>query len=67
MMDLLKQLDPLRIVDRELGTVEIEVPIPPTGVAPALRKLIRIAAQHDVAVPLARSDGSPRLPGRTPR
>ncbi len=53
MMDLLQELDPVRIVDRELGTVEIEVPIPAIGLAPALRKVIRIAAQHDVAVPLA--------------
>lgn len=59
MMDLFEQLDPMRIVDQSTGTVEIEVPIPPIGVAPALRKLLRIAAQHDVAVPLARQ--------RTPR
>ncbi|HTT31415.1 MAG TPA: GNAT family N-acetyltransferase [Solirubrobacteraceae bacterium] len=52
MMDLLQELDPVRIVDRELGTVEIEVPIPSVGLAPALRKVIRIAAQNDIAVPL---------------
>src|SRR5579862_9783510 len=52
MMDLLQELDPLRIVGRELGTVEIEVPIPAIGLAPALRKVIRIAAQHDVALPV---------------
>jgi GNAT superfamily N-acetyltransferase len=52
-MDLLQDLGPVRIVDRELGTVEIEVSIPPIGLAPALRKLIQIAAQHDVTVPLA--------------
>ena len=28
MMDLLKRLDTVRIIDQELGTVEIEVPIP---------------------------------------
>jgi GNAT superfamily N-acetyltransferase len=56
MMDLFRQLDPMRIVDREAGTVEIEVPIPPIGVAPALKKLIRIAAEHDVAVPPARNN-----------
>ena len=53
MMDLLRQLAPMRIVDRETGTVEIEVSIPRIGVAPALRKLIRIAAEHDGAVPPA--------------
>jgi GNAT superfamily N-acetyltransferase len=56
MMDLLQDLDPVRIVDRDLGTVEIEVPIPPVGLAPALRKVIRIAAQHDIAVPLTHPD-----------
>jgi GNAT superfamily N-acetyltransferase len=61
MMDLLKELDPMRIVDREAGTVEIEVPIPPIGLAPALRKLIRIAAQHDVAVPPLRNSRMLRL------
>ena len=52
MMELFKQLDPMRCVDQATGTVEIEVPIAPIGVAPALRKLLAIAAQHDVAVPL---------------
>ena len=53
MMDLLKRLDPMRIVDQESGTVEIEVPIPAIGLAPTLRKLLRIAASNDVAVPHA--------------
>lgn len=61
MMDLLKELDPLRIVDQESGTVEIEVPIPAVGLAPSLRRLVRIAAQHDVAVPLAHRDDPHRL------
>jgi magnesium-transporting ATPase (P-type)/GNAT superfamily N-acetyltransferase len=63
MMDLLQALDPVRIVDRELGTVEIEVPIPAIGLAPALREVIRIAAQHDIAIPLARHDGPRRIAG----
>ena len=63
MMDLLKELDPIRIVDQEAGTVEIEVPIPPIGLAPALRKLIRIAAEHDVAVSLAHNNRMLRLAG----
>jgi len=63
MMDLLRRLDPIRIIDRETGRVELEVPIPPIGVAPALRKVLQIAAQHDVAVPLARPDRTPRLGG----
>jgi GNAT superfamily N-acetyltransferase len=63
MMDLLQELGPVRVVDRDLGTVEIEVPIPPIGLAPALRKLIRIAARHDVAVPLADRSGPRRVAG----
>jgi GNAT superfamily N-acetyltransferase len=62
MMDLLRQLGPVRIVDREAGTVEVELPIPPVGVAPSLRELLRIAAHHDVAVPLGRGDGRARPP-----
>jgi GNAT superfamily N-acetyltransferase len=48
MMDLLKRLDAVRIIDREPGTVEIEVRIPKLGLAPALRKLLRISAHTDV-------------------
>jgi GNAT superfamily N-acetyltransferase len=53
MMDVLKSLGPVRIVDRDLGTVEIEMPIPAVGLSPALSKLLRIAARNDVAVALA--------------
>jgi GNAT superfamily N-acetyltransferase len=52
-MDLLQELDAAQIVDREPGTVEIEVALPASGLAPALTKMIRIAARHDVSVPLA--------------
>jgi GNAT superfamily N-acetyltransferase len=50
MMDVLTNLGPFRIIDRELGTVEIQMPIPEVGLSPALRKLLGIAALHDVAV-----------------
>ena len=60
MMDVFESLGPVRIVDRELSTVEIEMPIPEVGVSPGLRKLLRVAARHDVAVPLAGPDGMPR-------
>ncbi len=50
MMDLITALAPVRIVDRGPGTVEVELPIPEVGLAPALRKLLRVAAQHDVVV-----------------
>ncbi len=51
MMTLLERLGPLRVVDREVGTVEIEMPIPEVGLSPVLRKLLRIAAGTDVAAP----------------
>jgi hypothetical protein len=47
MMDVLKSLGPVRIVGRDVGTVEIEIPIPAVGLSPALRKLLRIAARND--------------------
>jgi hypothetical protein len=34
--------------------VEIEVPLPAAGAAPELRELLRVAAEHDVAVPVTR-------------
>lgn len=61
MLDLLKELGPVQIVHRAQGTVDIEVPIPAVGVAPALRKLLRIAARHDVAVPIIPGQGSERV------
>jgi GNAT superfamily N-acetyltransferase len=62
-LDLLKRLDPVRIVDREFGRVEIQVPIPAVGLAPALRKLLRIAASTDVMAPLSPRRQAPRLSG----
>jgi GNAT superfamily N-acetyltransferase len=52
MMDVIKGLGPVRIVDREIGTVEIEMPIPEDGLSPALKKLLGVAARHKVVVPL---------------
>jgi len=58
MMDLFEELDRVQIIDRDLGRVEIEVPIPSVGVAPALRKVIRIAAQDEIGVrSLVTADG----------
>jgi hypothetical protein len=42
---------PVQVMDRELGTVEIEMPIPKVGLSLALRKLLCVAARNDVAVP----------------
>jgi GNAT superfamily N-acetyltransferase len=62
MMDVIKGLGPVRIVDREIGTVEIEMPIPDAGLSPALQKLLRVAARHKVVVPLEdRHRRRPRL------
>ncbi len=55
MLDILRRLDPVRIIDREQGRVEVEVPIPEIGLAPGLRKVLQIAARHDIVVPLAAS------------
>jgi GNAT superfamily N-acetyltransferase len=53
MMDLFRRLDRVKIVDRDTGTVEVEVPIPEIGLAPALRKLLEVSARADVMVPPA--------------
>jgi GNAT superfamily N-acetyltransferase len=63
MMDVLSHLGPVRIVDRQAGTVEIEMPIPKVGLAPALKKLLRIAARHDLIAP---PDGAHRPRRITP-
>jgi GNAT superfamily N-acetyltransferase len=52
MKDLLEELGAVRIVDRAAGTVEVEVRVPAVGVDPALRKLIRLAAARDIAIPI---------------
>lgn len=62
MLDLLRGLHPPRIVDRESGTIELEMPIPAIGLAPVLRKLLQIAAHSDVVVPLGANTRVPRLP-----
>jgi GNAT superfamily N-acetyltransferase len=48
MRDLLERLGPVRIVDRDVSTVEVEVPNPAVTVSPELRKLVRVAARYDV-------------------
>ena len=63
MMDMLKRLDPVRILDREVGTDQIEVPIPAIGLAPPLRELLRISARSDVVVPPSLATGRDALSG----
>jgi GNAT superfamily N-acetyltransferase len=64
MMDVLTALGPVRIVDREVGTVEIEMPIPEVGLSPALTRLLRVAARDNVVVPLEDRHGTARTPPR---
>ena len=47
MFDLFEHLGTVRIVDRETGTVEVEVAIPELGMAPGLKKLLRLCAGND--------------------
>ena len=44
MLELLTALGEVTIVDRDVGTIEVEVPLQPVGLAPALTKLLKIAA-----------------------
>lgn len=55
MMEVLEGLGPVHVVDRDSGTVQIEIPIPETGLAPALRKLLRIAAREQAAASATRA------------
>jgi RimJ/RimL family protein N-acetyltransferase len=66
MMNLLERLGPLRVVDREVGTVEIEMPIPEVGLSPVLRKLLRIAARTDAAAPPGPHHRPPRQDNGSP-
>ena len=59
MMELFEALGPVRIVDREVGTVRIEMPNPEVGLSPVLKKLLRVAARNDLVAPAPK----PRQPG----
>lgn len=63
MMDVFRALAPVRIVDQQAGTVEIEMPIPSIGVPPALKKLLEVSARREVTVPF----GNRRLADRPAR
>lgn len=51
MLELLTALGEVTIVDRDVGTVEVEVPLQPVGLAPALTKLLKIAARTRASDP----------------
>jgi GNAT superfamily N-acetyltransferase len=69
MRELLESLGPVHVVDREAGTVQVETPVPAGGLSPELRRLLRLTAETDTAVPLAtRAPGvASASPGRAPR
>jgi GNAT superfamily N-acetyltransferase len=48
-IQLLGQLDAVRVVHRDGGMVEVEVAIPETGLAPALKKLLQSIARREVS------------------
>jgi GNAT superfamily N-acetyltransferase len=48
MMDLLESLGPVRVIDREIGTVEVEASLPETGPPLEFRELLRLAARARV-------------------
>jgi GNAT superfamily N-acetyltransferase len=52
MMDLLHRLGAVRVVNHAAGSVEVEVHLPAIGVSPELRKLIRLAAASEIAIPI---------------
>jgi GNAT superfamily N-acetyltransferase len=64
MLELFQRMAPVRVVDQDLGTIEIELTIPPVGLTPALKKLLQISARQDVAVPLTGSRWRRVLRGR---
>jgi GNAT superfamily N-acetyltransferase len=45
MLELLEGFGPIRVVDRQRGTVEIEAELPPSGAGPAFRGLLGHAAR----------------------
>ena len=61
-----RRLGPVRIVDREVGTVEIEMPNPEVGLSPVLEKLLRVAARNDLAASPSSRHSQPR-PSRRAR
>jgi len=58
MRDLLDHLGPVRVIDQERGTVDVEVAIPDVGVAPELREMLRISARHHAGSSGAGGSGS---------
>lgn len=64
MMELLESLGPVRVVDRDAGTVEVEVVLPESGLSPELRGVLRLSASTGDALPF-RSPPAPPAPDRS--
>jgi hypothetical protein len=48
MLELLEALAPIRVLDRQLGTVEVEVVLPATGAGDELRGVLKASAATTV-------------------
>jgi len=66
MMEVLENLGPVRVIDREAGTVEVEAPLPADGLSGELRHLLKLTAQTDTAVPLTTPVEAARLASEGP-
>ena len=51
MLELLESLGPVRVLDRELGTIEVEAELPAEGLSPQLRELLRAGRRAVSASP----------------
>lgn len=65
MRDVLQRVGPVRVVDQQSGTVEVEVELPPDGIGGKLQDLLRLSraaaarAPHDGGRPPASVDERP--------
>jgi GNAT superfamily N-acetyltransferase len=50
MLEVLEGLSPVRVIDRETGTVEVESELVADGLSPALRELLRQAARRGLDI-----------------
>ena len=59
MLELLETIGPVRVVDRQSGTVEIEAELAPTGAGPVLHEVLGASARGPVRI-VVRSPGPER-------
>jgi RimJ/RimL family protein N-acetyltransferase len=51
MLDLIGEIGPVRVTDRDHGSIQVEVSLPPEGIGAALREALRAAARDLLRVP----------------